>query len=66
MLELKIKKLKFSNTPDATGEPFNKVIDTITVDPTQNASVILDKLRELWANTCPEMVSWIEDPKQLG
>lgn len=65
MLELKIKKVKFSERPDATGEPFTKGVDTVSVDPSASATAILDQLREIWTNTFPEMVSWISDPKQL-
>ena len=29
------------------------------------AVVILEKLKENWSKTFPEMISWIDDPKQL-
>ena len=65
MIEVKVKKLKFSDKPDVTGASFSKTDDIIVLNLSDKATSVLDKLKKCWEITCPDMVSWIEDPGQL-
>ena len=64
-MEVHIKKIKFPSDLDSNGVSFTKATDTINIDSKGHSMQILEKLRELWAQSFPEMVSTIENPKNL-
>ena len=65
MIEVKVKKFKFSDMLDITGVPFWKTDDTISISLANKATSVLEKLRHCWQVTWPDMVSSIDDPSQL-